>query len=244
MVFRRSFEELAQHFRVLAPDLPGHGRSQNPTKAGYTAIAGTRFLAAFLEQVAGEPAHLLGVSAGGLLSGLVAYYYPQRVRRLVLVGSAGLGRDLHWSLRLASMPSLGRLFIPRTRRGVRAVLKMVIHDPSKVDNELVEQLYQERRLAGNQEALYWAFRSGVGPLGQLSWQAYRRRILRLSLPVLLAWGAQDRVIPVAHALAAVRRMANARLHVFGRCGHWPFYEYPEEFNRLVLSFLLSFPGGD
>lgn len=238
VVFRPNIPAFAEQFRVIALDLPGHGHSEKPDGADYDVETGVRFLADFVARITdGAPAALVGVSAGGLLCGLTAYYYPERVSRLVLIDSAGLGRELSWTLRLPSLPWLGRWLIPATRRGTRSLLTSLVYDPASIPEWLIEEVYRERIMPGNRDALYRAFRTNIDLLGLRNWKLYRRQILSVSQPVLLVWGAQDRLIPVDHAYAAVRHMRNARLHVFNRCGHWPFCERMEEFNRLLLDFL-------
>lgn len=237
IVFRPNLRELGRYFRVLAPDLPGHGRSDKPDGVRYDGLNAARFLAEFLRATESAPAHLLGVSAGGLICGLAASYYSHLVRKVVLVDSAGLGQELSWRLRLPAIPWLGRFLVPTTRRAMRSVIRNIVYDPSIITEEAVAELYEERTVPGNREALAKAFNTNIGPLGLLRWRAYRQRLVSLPMPVLLVWGKQDRLVPVRHAYEAAREMKDARLHVFDRCGHWPPYEHAEPFNRLVREFL-------
>ncbi|MFQ5880250.1 MAG: alpha/beta fold hydrolase, partial [Dehalococcoidia bacterium] len=239
IVFRPNMRELGRYFHVLAPDLPGHGRSDKPDGIRYDGLNAARFIAEFLRATGSAPAHLIGVSAGGLISGLAASYYPHLVRKVVLVASAGLGPDLSWRLKLPAIPWLGRFFVPKSRRSLRAVLQNIVYDPSIIADDAVQELYEERAIPGNGDALAKAFNTNIGPLGLLRWRAYRQRLVTLPLPVLIVWGRQDRLLPVRHAYAAVREMKDARLHVFDRCGHWPPFEHGQEFNRLVKEFLVG-----
>src|SRR6266545_5090821 len=97
-----NIQDLARQFRVYAPDVPGHGRSEKPDSQ-YEVEDAVPFIAAFIREVCGGPAALVGMSAGGLMCALTAAAYPDLVTHLVLVSSAGLGRDLGMSLRLLSL---------------------------------------------------------------------------------------------------------------------------------------------
>jgi 4,5:9,10-diseco-3-hydroxy-5,9,17-trioxoandrosta-1(10),2-diene-4-oate hydrolase len=223
----------------VAPDLPGHGRSDKPTDVRYDALSGARLIGNFLKSIDGAPSHVVGVSAGGLIVGLTASYYPDLVKKVVLVSSAGLGRELSWRLILPSIPWLGRYILPRSRRALRGVLRNLVYDDSLVTDAAVRDLFVERDMPGNYDALAKAFNTNIGPLGLRHWQAYRKRITSLPMPVMLVWGKQDNLLPVRHAYAAVDEMKDARLHVFDRCGHWPPYEHADEFNELLRTFLLD-----
>jgi 4,5:9,10-diseco-3-hydroxy-5,9,17-trioxoandrosta-1(10),2-diene-4-oate hydrolase len=85
-----------------------------------------------------------------------------------------------------------------------------------------------------------ALRSNVSVLGLRRWRRHLRALRHVAAPVMIIWGKQDRLIPVYHAYRAWRWLGKrARIHVLDRCGHWPPYEHPAEFNRLVLEFVTT-----
>lgn len=237
--YRYNIEELAQSFRVYAVDIPGHGRSEKPA-TGYQAEDAVPFLVAFIREVCGEPTALVGMSAGGLMCSLTASAYPELVTHLVLVSSAGLGRDIGIALRLLTLPVAG-VFVENARPtppGVRLSMRQVVHDPTCLTDEMVGLLCEDRARPGNSWAMVRALRSNVSVFGVRRWRRHLRALRLVAAPVMIIWGRQDRLIPVAHAYHAWRWLGKrARLHVLDRCGHWPPFEHPREFNRLVTEFV-------
>jgi pimeloyl-ACP methyl ester carboxylesterase len=230
---------LAGSFRVYAVDVPGHGRSEKPDIT-YEVEGAVPFIAAFIREVCGEPAALVGMSAGGLMCALTAAAHPDLVTHLVLVSSAGLGRDLSMALRILSLPVTWPV-VESTRptpAGVRMSMRRVVHDPTCLSDEMITRLCEDRARPGNARAMLTALRSNVSVLGLRRWRRHLRSLRHVGAPVMIIWGRQDRLIPVSHAYRAWRWLGKrARLHVFDRCGHWPPYEHPSEFNRLVLDFV-------
>jgi pimeloyl-ACP methyl ester carboxylesterase len=237
--YTQNIAVLAQHFRVYAPDVPGHGRSEKPD-ARYEVEDAIPFIAAFIREVCGEPAALVGMSAGGLMCSLTAAAHPELVTHLVLVCSAGLGRNIDLSLRLLTLPVAWPIVESArpTPSGVRLSMRRVVHDPSCLSDDIVEQLCEDRARPGNARAMLVALRANVSVLGTRRWRRHLRALGRVAAPVMIIWGKQDRLIPVSHAYRAWRWLGKrARLHVLDRCGHWPPFEHPQEFNRLVLEFV-------
>ena len=238
VTFRHNMEELASRYRVYALDLPGHGRSEIPTLE-YQAEDAVPFLAQFIREVIGEPVALVGVSAGGLMCALTAAQHPDLVTHLVMVASAGLGRDVDWGLRLLSLP-VARIWMEYTRehpKAVRMSLKKVLHNADLITDDLVNVICKERAQPGSGKAMHRAIQSNIGLLGLRRWRRHRSAIRTVAAPVMIIWGAQDKFIPVRHAYRAMRHLADVPVHILDHCGHWPPFEHPREFNRLVTEFL-------
>lgn len=230
---------LAESHRVYAVDVPGHGRSEKPDIT-YEVEGAVPFITAFIREVCGGPAALVGMSAGGLMCALTAAAHPELVTHLVLVSSAGLGRDLSMAMRLLSLPVTWPVVegARPTPAGVRLSMRRVVHDPSCLSDEMIELLCEDRARPGNARAMLIALRSNVSVLGMKRWRRHLRSLRHVGAPVMIIWGRQDRLIPVSHAYRAWRWLGKrTRLHIFERCGHWPPYEHPSEFNQLVLDFV-------
>lgn len=236
--WRANIGPLSQTNRVVAIDLPGHGYSGRPTE-GYGLAYGVRFLEAFLDALGVTQAHLAGESMGGLVALAFALERPQRVGRVVLVDSAGLGREVAFFLRALSVPLVGEAFVDPGPRGTRAVLRLLMHRSNwhLITEGLVREVSAARVRPGNKRQMLAALRTGVNLWGQRPGIILLDRLQGLQAPLLIVWGAQDGVVPVAHARRAHQLAPGSRLHVYDRCGHWPQLEKAEDFNALLGDFL-------
>ena len=237
--------KLAQRFTVIAPDLLGHGKSDKP-RADYSVAAyanGMRDLLAVLDI---ERVTLVGHSLGGGVTMQFAYQYPQLVERLVLVGTGGVTKDVHFALRLASLPmgseALALLRFPGavpalqvTGRVIGAALGSTsfAHDLPDVLRVLA-QLPEPTASAAFSRTL----RAVVDWRGQVV-TMLDRCYLTESVPVQLIWGDQDSVIPVSHARMAHAAMPGSQLEIFHRSGHFPFHDDPDRFVEVVERFIDS-----
>lgn len=245
---------LARQYRVLAPDLVGHGLSDKLRDAPYDIPYFTQCLAELLDAWGLSEVALVGLSGGGPLAIEYGLAHPERLRRLVLVDSAGLGRDVAWHFRLAALPFAGPLVdlssnfsasLPLmdavaalvTKANIRFFGRMLAYDPAFVTEEWVEEKYQLFMMPGLKEAFIAIAKKG------LSWRGQEVCLLdklsSIPIPTLILWGRQDRIIPVSHAYAAHRAIAGSKLHIFDRCGHEPQREKAAEFNRVLADFLAS-----
>ncbi|HKZ50532.1 MAG TPA: alpha/beta fold hydrolase, partial [Dehalococcoidia bacterium] len=229
---------LAQGCSVYALDLAGHGLTDKPN-ISYTLDFGVAFLKDCLAALGLERASLVGCSVGGLLSLSLALRHPELVERLVLVGSAGLGRNVSRLLRLMTLPLLGEVVATPTQRKLRAFLKGIIYDSSLVEEEMVERMLALRRLPGARHAILSALRNGVTLTGVKPSSIFVGELCRVQSPTLIIWGEQDPIFPAEHARVAHRLVAGSSLHIFPQCGHWPQLERANEFNDLVLGFLVA-----
>ena len=238
ITWRKNVEALAQDFRVIALDLPGHGLSDMP-KVRFDLPTGAAFVASFLDELGIDRAHLVGNSMGGAVALELALARPERVASLTLADSAGLGREISLVLRLGSLPLLGEYARRPTLKGVRNLVRWLVYDPALVDeDELPLRLFYLKR-EGSAQALLGFLRTGVGLFGQRPATRRDAVLPSVSVPTLIVWGAQDPLFPIRQAEQAVSAVPGAKLHVFDACGHWPQYEHPEAFNRLLGEFVSS-----
>lgn len=234
---------LAKFFKVYAMDLPGHGFSEKlvDTKR-YTIEESTRFLNAFCETLQIERTHVVGHSMGGLVALEFALAYPEKVKKLVVAGSAGLGRELAPLLRILSLPVIGEILEQPTLPNVLGAWERSFYDKSVVidvvrDNIALED-YLIQNLKGNKEAFLALLRLGVNIFGLRDRMRVTEKLHRIAVPTLIVWGKNDAIVPVAHAYTAAERIRNATLHIFESCGHLPQIEKKDEFNRIVTEFLI------
>ena len=230
---------LASRHRVYVPDLPGFGRTKKPERMDYSPGAYSRFVLDFMKALGIGRAALVGHSLGGGVALRVILDDPGRVDRLILVSSAGLGREVSLPLRIASLPFFDRIFFKPPLPVFIRFLHRLVYDPSAITDGFARLYYEMFFQPGSVRAFTSIMRTiatlrGARP-GIL--EPIREGLGTITAPALILWGRQDRILPVSQAFDAAGRIPGARLHVFERCGHMPNVEYPEEFNRLVLEFL-------
>ena len=192
--------------------------------------------------------HMVGNSMGGAVALETGLLHPERVASATLVGSEGLGREIKMlSLRLATLPLLGEYFHIPTKGRVRALVRTMLYDPRRINEEEIELRYRYAKRKGLWKVTLQLLRHGVSLRGQRDAVSRLDRVGGFEPPLLLLWGREDPLIPVAHAEAVLKRVSGAKLHVFERAGHWPHVEHPEEFTRILIDFLTDAgqtqPGG-
>jgi len=233
-----NIDALAQHHRVYAMDLVGFGRAEKTLLTHDLNVLG-KFIDDFMKTQSVEKASLVGNSLGGGLVLRFAIDFPGKVEKLVLVDNAGMGREVILDFKVASLPLIGEFLTRPSRKGTARLWKKVVYDSSLVTERLVEECYGLLTLPGTQKALLATVRACINLSGQRAdlTGLLISKLGTITAPTLIFWGQQDRILPLAHAHIAMKKIPNARLHIFDRCGHMPQFEHPEEFNKLVLDFL-------
>jgi 4,5:9,10-diseco-3-hydroxy-5,9,17-trioxoandrosta-1(10),2-diene-4-oate hydrolase len=236
----RSIRALALGHRVYAVDLVGSGRSGKPDVA-YSFEHFARFVNGFMMSLGIHCASLAGHSLGGAIALTYAIQFPEKVDKLVLVSSGGLGRNISPRFRLATLPFVGEWLTRPSRERVARSLRKCFHDPALVSEELIELKHEIAALPGAHDT----YLSTVRTLGSL--RGLRHDVVRpildnlytINAPTLIVWGRHDRILPLAHAHAAKKRIPNAQLRILDCCGHLPQVECPEAFNALAAEFLAA-----
>ena len=220
---------LAAGNTVIALDLPGHGPS--PTPIPEPSVPGLgRVVLDFLDAADVPAAHLVGHSLGGAIALFAAVEAPERVRSASLVCPAGLGPDVNRGY-IDGFVSSG------SRRQLKPVLESLFADPGLVNRSLVDGVLRYKRLDGVTESLQ-ALADGVFPDGVQSWVA-PGSIAGLAVPVLVVWGAEDRIVPASHAEAA----AGATVEVIAGAGHMVQMEAAPRVNALIAAHVARAAAG-
>ena len=236
MAWALNIEPLSHKFSVYAIDIPGHGDSDKPD-LDYLLPTAVDFVREFMNVLGIERASLAGNSMGGMIALRTAVDFPELVDRLVLVDAAGLGREVAWFIRAMSLPLVGELIENPSPRNTRALLKRIFYNPDLLQESLIRELLRTRILPGSKRAVLRIIRGSIGLRGLHSKWMMADELGQLNSPVLLVWGAQDRILPVSHATDAAQRAPQVSLSIYEECGHWPQMEKGQEFNRLALEFL-------
>jgi len=219
---------LAENFRVIAPDMVGFGYTERPADIGYTMDVWVRNAIDLLDALEIEKTHLVGNSFGGALALALAIKHPERVERLVLMGSVGVdfeltpGLDAVWGYE----PSI---------ENMRTLLDIFAYDRDLVTDELAQLRYEASIRPGIQEAFSTMF-----PAPRQRWvdamASPEDAIRGIDQETLIIHGRDDEVIPIDTSLKLNALIDNSQLHVFGRCGHWTQIEHNKRFNKLVGDF--------
>ena len=233
--WRRVAPELARTRRVLMLDLPGHGLSGRPD-APYGVDWYAEIVAAWLSHLGLAEVDLVGHSYGGGVAQGALLACRDRVRRLGLVSSGGLGREVGLPVRLLAMPHLvERLGQPLMSHGTR----MYLHaSPARggFAPEDIAWLSWANGMPGTARATGRTVRDVVGLRGQR--RHFMEHAHRLELPpVALFWGDRDRVVPIAHGFELQARTCFVEMTTFMGCGHFPHQESPHHFAAALVRFL-------
>ena len=233
--WRFTIGALAEDHRVLALDLPGCGFSERGPRVPTLGETAT-LMAGFLDALGLAGASLVGNSMGGLICLETALSYQNRVHRLILSNSAGLGREVSIFWRLVSLPGVGRGLIELNRwLAMRGWLNLFYHPQS--EPELVARCQKWVARPDLTDTIVGAIRSGLDVRGQRPDIVRLDSLATLQVPTLLVWGRHDWVIPPAHGEQAARLIPDARYVVIDDCGHCPQLERPDVFNRIAREFL-------
>jgi pimeloyl-ACP methyl ester carboxylesterase len=174
----------------------------------------------------------------------LAYQYPERCERLVLVGSGGLGREVNPLLRWLSLPGSDAVLRLGCAAWIRGTLERAGRLAGRVRLHpapvVVEMWRSYASLADDatRRAFLRTLRAVVDPRGQAV-SATNRLHLAAEIPTLIVWGDSDPVIPVAHAFAAHASIPGSRLEIFEGVGHYPHCEAPERFVAVLSDFVES-----
>lgn len=238
--------DLAQDYRVLAPDLPGHGASAAPYGA-YDARFFARWLADYLDAVGVRSAVLLGNSLGGRVSLEVALLEPQRVDALVLLAPAVAFRKLRQFVPVVRLarPEAAALPLPMTRGMARVTLRRMFSQPRRLTAQSYDAAAGEFVRVYKRAAYRVAFFSSLRQIyldDAFGEQGFWRRLPSLDVPALFLWGDRDRLVPAGFARHVAEALPNARSVVLEDCGHVPQFELPERTHAEVRAFLRDVAG--
>lgn len=241
--WKRVMPRLAETHTVIAPDLLGHGRSAKP-KGDYSLGAYASGIRDLLVALEIPRSTVVGHSLGGGIAMQFAYQFPERMGRMVLVNSGGIGREVNPILRAAALPGaelvLPFMFHPMLHDAalkVRSAIGRIGLQPN-ADIDGVSEGFASLTEADARRAFLNTVRSVIDVGGQKV-NARDRLYLAADVPTLIVWGENDRIIPVEHAHAAHEMMPGSRLELFSDAGHFPFNDHPDRFVNLMREFIVE-----
>ncbi len=232
---------LADRFTVVTPDLLGHGLSAKP-RGDYSLGAFAAGIRDLLGALGHFQATIVGHSLGGGIAMQMAYQFPERCERMVLVSSGGLGQEVSLALRAATLPG-SELVIPLIAhsqvieagrllgRALGAIGLGVSPDKAEVATGYASLSDPEAR-----RAFIHTMRGVIDHAGQRV-SARDRLYLTENMPSMLFWGSRDRIIPAEHGHSAHQDMPGSRLEIFEGAGHFPHVSEPRRFARALIDFV-------
>lgn len=234
-------DRLDDNHRLVVPDLFGHGSSAKPI-GDYSLGAHAATLRDLLDRLGIEQVTLVGHSLGGGIAMVFSYLFPERVERLVLVASGGLGREVSPLLRSATLPG-AEYVLPVIASGwmrdrissVAGLLGSVGLRPGRDLTEVWDG-FTSLGDADTRRAFLATTRAVIDPGGQ-SVSAHDYLPDAAPIPTLVVWGTKDRMIPAWHAASATSSIERCRVELFQGAGHFPHLDDPDRFAALVREFV-------
>jgi pimeloyl-ACP methyl ester carboxylesterase len=235
--------DLGETCHVIAPDLLGHGESAKP-RGDYSLGAHACGIRDLLASLGHDRVTLVGHSLGGGIAMQFAYQFPERVERLALVDSGGLGPEVSAWLRAASLPG-SELVLPvitssYVRRAGGSIGRLLGKARVTLPPSLVEVLLSFASLAdpATRSAFVHTARSVLDVAGQRV-DARDRLYLAADLPLLIVWGGRDAIIPIGHGTSLAETTPSARLEVFAASGHFPHLSEPQRLAAVLADFVAT-----
>lgn len=233
--FAGNLEAFGEHFRCLALDLPGFGVSHAATSP---PLEGPGAVVRLLDGLGLEKVALLGNSLGGGIAARVAAAHPDRVTRLVTIG--GVGVPFFSALPSEGITRLVEFVENPTRELLVQWMRSMVYDPAILTDDFVEMRWQAATTPAAMEGIKQVYSremlEGLRTM-MLDNTPMFTMLRQIEAPTLITWGRDDRVTPLDGAIAPMRLIRNAELHVFHDCGHWSMLERKEEWESTVLAFL-------
>ena len=226
--WRLVIPKLAEQHRVLAPDMVGFGFTDRPANHQYNMDTWVKHAIGFMDAMGIAKTHLVGNSFGGGLALALAIRHPERVERLVLMGSVGVPFDI--------TPGLDAVWgYTPSFENMRTIMDLFAYDRNLVSDELAKLRYEASIQPGFQESYAQMF-----PAPRQQWVdamcSPEHAIKALPHDTLVIHGREDRIIPPANSNTLAQWIPRSQLHVYGQCGHWTQIEHAKRFANLLNDF--------
>ncbi|MFC4540901.1 alpha/beta fold hydrolase [Halosolutus amylolyticus] len=238
--WRHTVDALASEYRVYAPDWPEYGNSTGTVE--HTIESYVDVLDGFLSSLPYESVSLVGISMGGGAALGYALANPDRVDRLGLVNSYGLGGRLPEALtwkHLSQIPGaaeFGKIAASVSNRSVRLVLNSLVADADALPEAFVDDVRAKLKTPRSLQA-FTQFQNNELSFGGRVATNFVDDLDSLAVPTLLVHGRRDPLVPPEWSIRAERRIPDARLELIEDCGHWTPRERPQRFNDALLEWL-------
>lgn len=214
-------------YRVYMPDLIGYGRSARPANFSYSISGEAALVVDFFDNMGLKQADLGGWSMGGWIVQVVAYRHPERVKRLMLFDSAGIHEMPAWDT---------AVFTPKSASQVDQLEALLTPNPPRIPGFVAEDVLRQTRESG------WVVARAMNQM--LTGRDVTDAMLpKLEMPVLIEWGAEDRIVPLEQAEKMHRLAPHSTLQVYAHCGHLAPLRCAQAMGPNVVRFLNTAQAG-
>ena len=232
---------LCRDYQIIIPDLPGFGRSFKNPDTTYHTENYQKWMAAWLDSLKINSAHIVGNSLGGLVSILVTLACPNKVLSLATLNSAGISLEGYPSL-YHEFTQGENIFLINNRRDFDHFLKRVFHKKVHIPWPIKETLYDY--FLKNKEwhsKLIDNLTAGIDNLAddRVHDISIINRLNQIEAKTLLMWGRHDSLFPYQTAHVMKDQILGAQVHIFDNLGHAPQLESPRNFAKIYKNFLRS-----
>ncbi|MQY21576.1 alpha/beta fold hydrolase [Nocardia macrotermitis] len=235
--FRHNLPVFADRFRTIMPDMPGFGASELPELGEVYTLAAARWIARLMDHLGIETVSLIGNSMGGAVAAELAALYPERVRRIAIMGSGGLSVGIFGAEPSEGFKRLFEFLETPSRAGMIAWIETMVSNRELITEELVDERMANATAEGVIPRMKQIFGSMFDPARRANYTPLWTRAQSFTTPTLMLWGRDDRMLPYDGAHVANRLLPEVELHTFARCGHWIQVERKAEFERVAIEFL-------
>lgn len=229
-----NLEPMAKEFKVYALDLWGFGCStREPLDYGFELYA--EQLRLFMEALAIERAHLVGHSMGGGTSILFSLKNRDKVRKLVLVDSAGIPAPIPLTGKIFQLPVLPEILFRLNTNSIRRRLleNNWIYNNELITDDYFDEVTRFQKIEGTTEGLLKILRKEFfHTLGEEI-----RELGQMDIPTLIIWGEKDHAVPLSSGQEMHRLLKGSRFELLQNAGHLSNFDAADRFNKLVLDFL-------
>ena len=229
--------------RVVLPDLFGHGESAKPM-GDYSLSSHAATMRDLLDHLGVERVTLVGHSLGGGIAMQFFYLFPERVERLVLVSSGGLGREVNLVLRSATLPGAAQVLSVVASAPVLSQVEALGRAATKVGwrpGSDLSAIWKGFSSLGDRESrrAFLATTRAVIDIGGQSISAHDHLEGSLPIPTLIVWGSKDHMIPASHARSVEQALPECQVEIFDGAGHFPHLDDPDRFARVLREFIAT-----